>query len=59
MLQAATGQETALASTSDSMLSKTWTNRTQQKSTAKLCQDNVEKSFIIPVSQKNLSDILG
>lgn len=55
----AMGQKTALASTANSMLFKLWTRRTQRKSTAELCYDKTDESFIIPASQKNLSDILG
>lgn len=56
MWQAATGQEIALASTADSLLSK---QDTQRKSTAKPSQDKVEKAFIISASQEKLPDILG
>lgn len=55
----ATGQKTALASTANSMLFKLRTSRTQRKSNAELCCDKTDESFIIPASQKNLSDILG
>ena len=47
-----TGQETALAASADSMLSNPWNSITQRKSTAKLHQENIRKSFNIPASQK-------
>jgi hypothetical protein len=49
-----TGQETALAASADSMLSNPWNSITQRKSTAKLHQENIRKSFNIPASQKSL-----
>jgi hypothetical protein len=49
------GQESALTSTSDKMLSKLDTG----KLTAELCKDKVGKSFIVLASQKGLPDILG
>ena len=55
----ATGEEHALTSSTDIMLSKLWTSRTWSKSTAKLFKDKMGKYFIIPASQKSLSDILG
>lgn len=50
----ATGKETALASTADSMLSKLW-SRTWKRLTAGLHKDKVGKSFVIPASQECLS----
>jgi hypothetical protein len=35
------------------MLSKLWTSRTK-KVLAELCQDKIEKFFLIPVLQKNV-----
>jgi hypothetical protein len=38
------------------MLSKLWTSRTK-KVLAELCQDKLEKFFLIPVLQKNVGHV--